>query len=286
MTHLNLPPDQALLVERDRLVTTALAEDLGAGDLTAALIPSRAISQGQICSREMAILCGTKWVDLVFASIDPKISIAWQHLDGADLQAGAIICYLTGNSRALLSGERTALNFLQTLSATATVTSRYVTAVAGTGAKILDTRKTLPGFRYSQKYAVRCGGGHNHRLGLHDGILIKENHILAAGSITAALDRARQSLPAGALLEVEVESLAELEQALSAAAPRILLDNFELKALDAAVAMTAGSAKLEASGNISLENIARIAATGVDYISVGSLTKHIQAIDFSMRLIK
>jgi len=191
---------------------------------------------------------------------------------------------LHGSSRALLTGERTALNFLQTLSATATLTARYVAAVAGSTAKILDTRKTLPGFRYSQKYSVRCGGGYNHRMGLYDGILIKENHILAAGSIAGALDKAMQVLPEGALLEVEVESLDELEQALAAAAPRILLDNFDLTTLAEAVNRTRGRTVLEASGNVNLNTIADIAATGVDYISVGGLTKSIQAIDLSMRL--
>jgi len=276
--------EQALNKERSRLVQNALAEDLDTGDLTAGLIPGDTISDAKICSREEAILCGSTWANEVYALIDSTITIDWLVDDGAPIQAGQVICRLCGNSRALLTGERTALNFLQTLSATATLTSRYVKAVAGTATKILDTRKTLPGFRHSQKYAVRCGGAWNHRLGLYDGILVKENHILAAGSIAAALGQARRSLPPGALLEVEVETLDELKQALTAAAPRILLDNFDLKTLKTAVMINDGRAELEASGNVSLKNIACIAATGVDYISVGNLTKNIQAVDLSMRL--
>ncbi len=285
MTSLRTTFQQALLSERSRLVREALAEDLGPGDLTAALIPVSTVSQATICSREAAVLCGTKWASQVFSLIDPNITIDWLADDGAQIRPGQVICKMTGNSRALLTGERTALNFLQTLSATATLTSHYVAAVDGSAAKILDTRKTIPGFRFSQKYAVRCGGGHNHRLGLYDGILIKENHILAAGSIAAALKQARQALLPGALLEVEVESLVELEQALAAAAPRILLDNLDFNALATAVNMTQGCAVLEASGNVTLENITQIAATGVNYISVGSLTKNIQAVDLSMRII-
>ncbi len=276
---------QALLSERHRLVREALAEDVGGGDLTAALIPATTVDQAKICCREAAVLCGKQWANEAFSFIDPNITIDWLVDDGAQIQPDQVICCLTGNGRALLTAERTALNFLQMLSATTTLTSRYVTAIAGTAAKILDTRKTLPGFRHSQKYAVRCGGGYNHRYGLYDGILIKENHILAAGSISAALDQVKQSLPPGGLLEVEVESLDELEQALAAAAPRVLLDNFNLDALEAAVDITRGRSMLEASGSVDLENVARIAATGVDYISVGSLTKNIQAVDLSMRLI-
>ena len=264
-------------------VRHALAEDLGAGDVTAALLSAEGSSAATVITREDAVLCGTAWFDAVFAQLDPTVRISWLEQDGDAIQAGQELCRLCGPTRALLSGERCALNFLQTLSATATATHRYVAAIAGTGAQILDTRKTIPGLRAAQKYAVRCGGGRNHRMGLYDAILIKENHIVAAGSIERAISSARQLSP-DLSIEVEVENLEQLQQALAAHADSILLDNFALDDLPAAVTLSAGRAKLEASGGITLDNVRDIASTGVDFISVGSLTKHIQAIDLSMRV--
>jgi len=266
-------------------VRAALEEDLGSGDLTAALVPAEARSTVVVICREAAILCGTPWVDEVFHQLDPQIHIAWEARDGEAIAAGARLCSLRGSTRMLLSGERSALNFLQTLSATATAARRYADAVAGTGVRILDTRKTLPGMRLAQKYAVRCGGCANHRSGLFDAILIKENHIQAAGSIAAALDAARHQSPR-VEIEVEVESMDELRQALTAGARRILLDNFDLAGLRAAVAETRGRARLEASGGVDLDTVRAIAATGVDDISVGSITKHVQAVDLSMRFVE
>jgi len=263
-------------------VTRALAEDLGSGDITALLIPPSSQARATVISREQAVVCGTAWFDAVFHAIDPQVRIEWRVQDGDDVEPGTTLCALSGPARTLLSGERTALNFLQTLSGTANRTQRYVAAVAGTGADILDTRKTLPGLRLAQKYAVRCGGGHNHRMGLYDAVLIKENHIVAAGSIAQAVTTAR-SVAAGKSVEVEVETLAELQEALAAAADIILLDNFTPEHLAEAVAINRGRAKLEASGGITLDNIRRIAATGVDYISVGSITKDLQSVDLSMR---
>jgi nicotinate-nucleotide pyrophosphorylase (carboxylating) len=263
-------------------VARALAEDLGSGDITALLIPPSSQARATVISREQAVVCGTAWFDAVFHAIDPQVRIEWRVRDSEDVEPGTTLCALSGAARALLSGERTALNFLQTLMGTASRAQRYVAAVAGTGAKILDTRKTLPGLRQAQKYAVRCGGGHNHRMGLYDAILIKENHILAAGSIAQAIATAR-SVAAGKSVEVEVETLGELQQALAAAADIVLLDNFTPKHLAEAVAITRGRAKLEASGGITLDNIRRIAATGVDYISVGSITKDLRSVDLSMR---
>ena len=263
-------------------VTRALAEDLGSGDITALLIPPSSQARATVISREQAVVCGTAWFDAVFHAIDPQVRIEWRVRDSEDVEPGTTLCALSGAARALLSGERTALNFLQTLMGTASRAQRYVAAVAGTGAKILDTRKTLPGLRQAQKYAVRCGGGHNHRMGLYDAILIKENHILAAGSIAQAIETAR-SVAAGKSVEVEVETLGELQQALAAAADIVLLDNFTPEHLVEAVAITRGRAKLEASGGITLDNIRRIAATGVDYISVGSITKDLRSVDLSMR---
>ena len=264
-------------------VRHALAEDLGAGDVTAALLSAEGSSAATVITREDAVLCGTAWFDAVFAQLDATVRISWLEQDGDAIQAGQELCRLCGPTRALLSGERSALNFLQTLSATATATHRYVAAIAGTGAQILDTRKTIPGLRAAQKYAVRCGGGRNHRMGLYDAILIKENHIVAAGSIERAISSARQLSP-DLSIEVEVENLEQLQQALAAHADSILLDNFALDDLPAAVTLSAGRAKLEASGGITLDNVRDIASTGVDFISVGSLTKHIQAIDLSMRV--
>lgn len=263
-------------------VAVALAEDLGNGDLTAALIPPAAQAQATVISREAAVLCGQEWFDAVFAQLDTTIQINWSVQDGSALQPDQTLCTLSGPARAILSGERTALNFLQSLSGTATLAQRYVQAVAGTGVRILDTRKTLPGLRLAQKYAVRCGGASNHRVGLYDGILIKENHIMAAGGIHQAVAQARQHSP-GMPVEVEVESLEELQQALDAGAEAMLLDNMSLAMLAEAVTITAGRARLEASGGVNLDTIRAIARTGVDDISVGELTKHLRAIDLSMR---
>ncbi|MET0100828.1 MAG: carboxylating nicotinate-nucleotide diphosphorylase [Sedimenticola sp.] len=265
-------------------VRHALSEDVGDGDRTADLIPEGARSSVEVVCREEAILCGTRWFDEVFRQLDAGISISWDAADGDRLVEGQRICTLHGNTRALLTGERTALNYLQTLSGTATLAGVYARAVEGTGVKVLDTRKTVPGLRLQQKYAVACGGCHNHRIGLYDAVLIKENHIIAAGSITRALEAASASAP-GLEIEVEVESLAELDEALSAGARRVLLDNFDLGMLREAVALNAGRARLEASGNVNLETIRGIAETGVDDISVGGLTKDVRAVDLSMRFI-
>lgn len=266
-------------------VANALREDIGDGDLTASLIDADVITGATVIARESLILCGQAWADEVFAQLDDSIVVDWYVTDGQSAENGDVICKLTGPARALLSGERTALNFLQTLSATATATSHYVAAVQGTRARVLDTRKTIPGLRLAQKYAVRCGGGTNHRVGLYDAILIKENHIKSAGGIAAAI-KAAQALDAGVLIEAEVETLQELQQALDAGAERILLDNFSLEDLREAVAINSSresaAAELEASGNITLQTIRDIAETGVDYISTGAITKHIIASDFSM----
>ncbi len=267
-------------------VATALREDVGGGDLTAALVPSGQRVTGRIITREAAILCGSPWVQACFAQLDPAIRLTWHAHDGAALEPGALVCTVEGPARAVLTGERTALNFLQLLSATATAASRFVAAVAGTGCIVLDTRKTLPGLRSAQKYAVRCGGAANHRMGLYDMVLIKENHILAAGSIGKAVAAAR-SLAAGVRIEVEVESLAELEQAFEAAPDIVMLDDFSLEDMASAVARNRARGRpvqLEASGSVSLETVRAIAATGVDFVSVGGLTKHVRAVDLSMRL--
>lgn len=270
----------------EETVRRALAEDLGAGDLTAGLIPPERNASAMVVSRENAVLCGCQWFDEVFRQLDGRIKIEWSRRDGEAIHTGQMLCRLTGPARAIVTGERTALNFLQTLSGTASRARRYADAVRGTKAKVLDTRKTLPGLRLAQKYAVARGGCHNHRLGLYDGILIKENHILAAGSIAAAVQAAKTSAPAGVPVEIEVENLAELEQALAAGADRLLLDNFDLEMLTQAVTMVKGRALLEASGNVRLENIRAIAETGVDAISVGGLTKNITAVDLSLRFEK
>jgi len=266
-------------------VATALAEDVGSGDLTASLIDLDAVLGATIVARQSLVLAGHPWVDEVFAQLDESIVVDWYVSDGQTADADDVICKLVGPARALLTGERTALNFLQTLSSAATQTAAYVAAVAGTGVRILDTRKTVPGLRLAQKYAVRCGGGHNHRVGLFDAILIKENHIKSAGSITTALERAR-GLDAHVLVEVEVENHAELLEALDAGAERILLDNFTIPELAKAVESNRSygyvAAELEASGNITLNSIRDVAETGVDYISTGALTKNVDAIDFSM----
>lgn len=269
-----------------RQVAAALAEDLGGGDVTAALVPAAQRVRAQIVARESAILCGTDWVAETFKQLDPSVRLEWLAQDGDAIAADQAILRLEGLARPILTGERTSLNFLQTLSATATAARRYVDAVAGTGCRILDTRKTLPGLRLAQKYAARCGGAQNHRLGLHDMVLIKENHIIAAGSIASAVATARRTSP-GIPVEVEVESLAEFDQASGAGADIILLDELSLEDMRTAVARNreegGAKAKLEASGSVTLATVREIALTGVDYISVGGITKHVQAVDLSMR---
>jgi nicotinate-nucleotide pyrophosphorylase (carboxylating) len=266
-------------------VARALAEDIGSGDVTAGLIPEQTTAQATVISREAAVLSGRPWFDEVFRQLDGRVQIVWHVQDGDRIHPDQTLCELRGLARPLLTGERTALNFLQTLSGTATQTRAYVDAVRGTRATILDTRKTIPGLRAAQKYAVTCGGGHNHRMGLYDAVLLKENHIAAAGSVTAALAQARAAVAAEGPIEIEVENMDQLRAALSAGATRILLDNFDLAGLTAAVRETAGRAKLEASGGVTLDNIRAIAQTGVDFISVGGLTKHVRAIDLSLRFL-
>ena len=263
-------------------VVLALAEDVGDGDLTTALIPEDAQAEAAVISREHAVLCGAAWFDAVFRQLDPRIHIEWRAADGDRVEPDQLLCTLHGPARALLTGERTALNFLQALSGTATLARRYADLVAGTGATILDTRKTLPGLRLAQKYAVRCGGCQNHRIGLFDAVLIKENHIMAAGWITNAIATARRLYP-GVTVEVEVENLAELEEALAARPDIVMLDNFNLALLAKAVRITARRVKLEASGNVTTTTVRAIAETGVDYISIGGLTKDVRAVDLSMR---
>ena len=267
-------------------VSAALQEDLGSGDKTAELVPESTAASAIIICREPMTLAGQPWVDEVYRQLDPEVEIQWLANDGDHLPADAEICVLSGAARSLLSGERTALNFMQMLSATATITSRYVNAVADFKAKILDTRKTIPGLRMAQKYAVRCGGGNNHRLGLFDAILIKENHIASAGGVETAIRTAKKQhsdLP----VEIEVESVSELQDALRAGADRLLLDNFDIADLQRAVEVNHKEgnppADLEASGGLTLEEIVKVAETGVDYISVGALTKNVTAIDLSMR---
>ena len=268
-----------------RQVAAALAEDLGAGDVTAALVPASQQVRAQVIAREPAILCGTDWADATFKQLDPGIRLDWQARDGDRLIAEMPVLKLSGPARPILTGERTALNFLQTLSGTATAASRYVEAVAGTGCRILDTRKTLPGLRLAQKYAARCGGAQNHRLGLYDMVLIKENHIIAAGSIRDAIATARRTSP-GIPVEVEVETLAEFDQACDAGSDIIMLDELPLGDMREAVKRNrarGAKAKLEASGSVTLANVREIALTGVDFISIGGITKHVQAVDLSMR---
>ena len=280
-----LKSDMTMTTLEDDIHTTvrlALQEDIGDGDITAGLIPLTAHADATVISREQAILCGTAWFDEVFRQLDPGVSINWSASDGDAIAPGQTLCQLSGPARPLLTGERTALNFLQTLSATATLSRQYADAVMGTNTKILDTRKTIPMLRTAQKYAVSCGGCHNHRTGLFDAILIKENHILAAGGIEAAVQQAR-SLSNGKMIEVEVETLDELQAAITAGADRLLLDNMDIGTLTEAVSLNQGRAELEASGGITLENIRSIAETGVDFISVGDLNKNIRAIDLSMR---
>lgn len=277
-----------LAEELRRAVAAALAEDLGQqnaelGDITASLIPATQQAIATIITREDCVLCGSGFVNEVFLQLGNQVSIQWHATDGDHLSANSLICTLQGSARALLTGERTALNFLQLLSGTATTTAQYVRYLEGSNTRLLDTRKTLPGLRFAQKYAVSCGGGLNHRFGLFDAFLIKENHIAAAGSIAKAVQQARQNFP-GKPVEVEVENLDELKQALAAGADIIMLDNFSTPEIRQAVLLNQGRAKLEVSGNITSERLSELAATGVDFISSGALTKHVQAIDLSMRL--
>ncbi len=259
-----------------------LQEDIGGGDITATIIPENTCAKATVICREHAVICGQSWFNAVFKQLDDNISINWQISEGEKVDENTVLCELEGSARHLLTGERTALNLLQTLSATATVARAYADAVSGTGCKVLDTRKTIPGLRMAQKYAVRCGGCFNHRIGLFDAVLIKENHIIAAGSIEKAILTARAYTDK--MVEIEVESLTEFEQALVAKPDRILLDNFAITDLKRAVDINNGNLALEASGNITLENIRQVAETGVDYISIGALTKNIQATDLSMRI--
>jgi len=277
---MHAPPQQVVADD----VRRALQEDLGDGDCTASLIPEKNSLETRVICRETAVLSGRPWFEETFRQLDTGIAISWHRSDGEVMKADEVICVLTGSARSILSGERTALNFLQTLSGTATQARRYVDAVAGTGAIILDTRKTIPGLRLAQKYAARCGGASNHRIGLFDAILIKENHISAAGSITAAVKAALHLYP-GLLLEVEVENLEQLEEAQTAGAQRVLLDNFSIEALETAVDRFNGQIDLEASGGITLETIRAVAEAGVDFISTGDITKSVRAVDFSMRFV-
>jgi nicotinate-nucleotide pyrophosphorylase (carboxylating) len=275
-----LPGDLAKQVE------AALREDLGSGDVTAELVPAAQRVRGTVVTREPAVLCGRAWVDETFRQLDARVQLTWHAADGERVAADQVIFAIAGPARPVLSGERTALNFLQLLSGTATATRRYVDAVAGTACRIIDTRKTIPGLRTAQKYAVRCGGAQNHRMGLYDQVLIKENHIAAAGSLTGAIEAARRNA-AGVTVEVEVETPGELQEALNARPDIIMLDEFTLEDMRAAVALNraqGGLAKLEVSGSVSLEAVRAIAETGVDFVSVGALTKHVRAIDLSMRL--
>jgi nicotinate-nucleotide pyrophosphorylase (carboxylating) len=270
------------VVQRD--VERALAEDIGSGDVTADLLSADAHASARVITREAAVVAGAEWFDGCFRQLDPRVAIEWQCRDGERVAANDTLCTLQGKARALLSAERCALNFLQTLSGTATITAQYVDAARGTRAVILDTRKTIPGLRAAQKYAVRCGGGSNHRQGLYDAILIKENHIAAAGSLARAVHIARAK-HAQLLLEVEVETFDELRQALAAGVDRVMLDEFSLADIYRAVAEVAGRVQLEVSGGVGLDGLRALAETGVDFISVGALTKHVRAIDLSMRVI-
>lgn len=272
-----------LSAEIETNVRRALAEDVGSGDITAQLIPAERLAHAAVITREAAVISGTSWVDAVFRQLDSRVAVHWQVTDGEQVAADRVLFHLEGPARSLLTGERAALNFLQTLSGVATRCRHYVSLVEGTGVRLLDTRKTVPGLRLAQKYAVTCGGCHNHRIGLYDAFLIKENHIAACGGITEAVEAAHRIAP-GKPVEVEVENLDELEQALGAGADVIMLDELSLEDMRTAVTVTAGRAKLEASGGISDETLRAIAETGVDYISIGALTKHVRAIDLSMRL--
>ncbi len=278
------PFDTALVAAFETTIQVALAEDVGAGDVTGLLVPEHDNVQAHVIVREAAVLCGAPWFEGVMVQVDPRIQIRWHYAEGDMMAADSKVCSIEGPARALLTAERGALNFLQLLSGVATATRRYVDLVKGTRAAILDTRKTLPGLRLAQKYAVRVGGGVNQRLALYDGILIKENHIAAAGGITAAMKSA-QALNAGVTIQIEVETLDELQEALNAGATSILLDNFSLGAMREAVALTNGRALLEGSGGVNMETVRAIAETGVDRISIGSLTKDVRATDYSLRIV-
>ena len=276
-----IAPDPAVVQDN---VRTALAEDVGSGDITAALIDPKSRAAGRVISREYGVLCGQAWVDAVFAALDETVNVEWECQDGQVISAGDTLFTLEGPARSLLTGERCALNFLQLLSGTATTSRRYADVVSETSVRLLDTRKTIPGLRDAQKYAVRCGGCHNHRIGLYDAFLIKENHITACGGIAAAVNAARRYAP-GKPVEVEVENLSELDEALTAACDRVMLDNFSLEHTVQAVSLSKGRVELEASGNVTDATLLAIAQTGVDFISIGALTKDCRPLDLSMRLI-
>ena len=288
MSNLNNPFavfDAKLQTAFETNLLAALMEDVGSGDHTARLVPDEQRVQARVIVREHAVLCGAPWFEGIMTAIDPNTQINWMYGEGDSMSAGSVVCTIEGSPRSLLTGERSALNFMQMMSGVATATRRYVDVVAGTGAAILDTRKTMPGLRQAQKYAVRVGGGQNQRMALWDGILIKENHIAAAGGVTAAL-QAAAALDAGVPIQVEVETIAQLQEALAAGAKSILLDNFALPMLREAVDLNAGRALLEASGGISMDTVRQIAETGVDRISVGSLTKDVRATDYSLRIVQ
>lgn len=279
------PFDSALAAAFEKNIQAALSEDVGSGDVTGKLVPENEKVMARVIVREAAVMCGAPWFEGVMTHVDPRIRIAWRYAEGAMMGADSEVCSIEAPARGLLTAERCALNFLQLLSGVASATRRYVELVQGTRAAILDTRKTLPGMRLAQKYAVRVGGGQNQRLALYDGILIKENHIAAAGGITPAL-RAAQALNAGVTIQIEVETLVQLKEALEAGATSVLLDNFTLEAMREAVAMTDGRALLEASGGVNMTSARAIAETGVDRISIGSLTKDVQATDYSLRIVE
>lgn len=273
-----------LPADLEPVVRWSLEEDVGSGDLTASLLPAEKTSRATVICREQAVLCGGPWFDKVFEFLDSRVVVQWRAGEGDEVKPDQTVCALEGPARALVSGERTALNFLQTLSGTATATRRFVENLKHTEVKLLDTRKTLPGLRLAQKYAVRCGHGHNHRIGLFDGILIKENHIAAAGSIETAVLLMRETHPHG-VVEVEVENIEEFHEAIAAGADTLLLDNFSLEEMRQAVTLVKAGVKLEASGGFDINSVRAVAETGVDYVSVGALTKHLHAIDFSMRFL-
>lgn len=275
------PPDQNII---DENIRTAIAEDIASGDVTAALLPDY-LSEGYVLCKEKCVVAGRPWFDACLRALDPKVKINWHVNEGDTIEPVKVICTFEGSSRAMVSAERSALNFLQTLSGTATVTANYANALLGTRTRVLDTRKTIPGLRQAQKYAVRIGGGVNHRMGLFDAVMLKENHIHAAGSLTAAALHAQKQFPLLPLI-IEVENLTQLHEALKTGCTRILIDNFSPEELRAAVAIAAGKIPLEVSGSVTFERLTEIAAIGVDYVSIGALTKHVHAIDFSMKLGK
>jgi len=277
---------QQLRVEIQRNVAASLAEDVGTGDLTARLISRNTDARGRVITREEAIVCGTAWFDATFSTLSPASAVVWHVRDGDRVEPGQVLCDVVAGARELLTAERTALNFLQLLSGTATATRRFVDAVADTSARIVDTRKTLPGLRLAQKYAVAVGGGTNHRMGLYDGILIKENHIIAAGSVARVFEQAQDIAPSNVFIEIEVETLDQLREALAVGAQMILLDNMSLDTMREAVRITDGRAQLEASGGVSLDKVRAIAETGVNRISIGSLTKDVCAVDLSLRHVE